>query len=153
MQVYHSISFQTIPAPALPLSRRDPSVQNDIPSLPSMCFLATFAASSLSPTKGPLSLGNSACLTYSVCSVLDVTLMPVPSASVLASLCPRPSHLAAPGHVHASFSYVCSPGYACSSPSHTVTGRMSLVGCVIGAVSSRSSYFCCLLFSREIVRR
>lgn len=124
-------------------------VQKDYSAGQSLCRLVSLAVSSLSPAKVAMVSGNSAGSTYSRCSVPEVESKLVLAGISLASLCCRPSRVVPFSLVHVFLSSGCSPGWAFFSPSLRVTGGMSLMGCVTGAVRSPRQYLRCLLFNME----
>lgn len=133
--------------PVLSVSRHDRSIYKNCPSGLSVFCLTSLAVSSLSLATGAMVLKNSTGSIHLVCSVSEVASMCYSAVSALASLCPRPSRRALLSLVNASSFSNGFPGCVCSSPSCRVTGRMSLINCLLDAARGLRPHLHCLLFS------
>lgn len=141
--IFHSWLHNDTLAPVRTKSSLDPSVQKVISPGLWVYLLTSNVRSYLSIAKEAMPCWNGSGSSRSVCSVAEVVLMLVSSATIHTSLCPSVALPLPARWNHSSSPSSSSVVSTSSSPSRSVTQRMSLVGCDLEAASNLHLYLCC----------
>lgn len=148
--VFHPGSCKAMLASVRHVSKYEPPVQNNTSPRALMCCEAAFTVSSLLLSNRATLPLNDFSSTNLMCYMPDAVSIPVPSMTVWARYCHSVSCPLRGGPDLLSMPSGCSPCCAWSSPPLSVTGKMSLVVCDLGASSRRNPYLSSLLLSSVV---